>query len=219
VDRLRVLVVDDHQLVLEAVRAALQDEAEIEVVGEALSGREALVLVEATRPDVVLLDIGMPVMDGIECLDDIKARFPTTHVVVLTGNDDRDVAQDVLERGASAFVSKHIDPRDLAAVLRQVVDGTVLSSLVHSGENRSERAAREAGLTERETDVLAALAEGWSNKQIAFQLHVGEQAVKYHLTNVYRKLETANRVEALRRATELGLVDSRQRTSPVAARA
>ena len=207
-ERLRVLVVDDHQLVLEAVRAALQDESEIEVVGEALSGREALVLVEGTRPDVVLLDIGMPVMDGIQCLNSIKARFPATHVVFLTGNDDREVAQDVLEQGASAFVSKHIDPRDLAAVLRQVVDGTVLSSLVHS-EPRSERAARAAGLTERETDVLGALAGGLSNKQIAVELHVSEQAIKYHLTNIYRKLQTANRVEALRRATELGLVDAR----------
>lgn len=212
-DRLRVLVVDDHQLVLEAVRAALQHESEIEVVGEARSGPEALALVDQTRPDVVLLDLGMPVMDGIECLDELKARFPTTHVVFLTGNEDWEVAQEVLERGASAYVSKHIDPGDLASVLRQVVDGTVVSNVVHSGERRSERAARAAGLTERETDVLTVLAEGRSNKQIAFRLHVSEQAVKYHLTNVYRKLETANRVEALRRATELGLVDSRPRTT------
>jgi DNA-binding NarL/FixJ family response regulator len=212
-DRLRVLVVDDHQLVLEAVRAALQDEAGIEVVGEALSGSAALALVERARPDVVLLDIGMPVMDGIACLDELKVRFPTTHVVVLSGSDDPNVAQDVLERGASAFVSKHIDPADLAAVLRQVVEGTVLSKLIHPGERRGERAARETGLTKRETQVLAALAEGCSNKQIARHLHVSEQAVKYHLTNVYRKLETANRVEALRRATELGLVDSRPRVT------
>lgn len=205
-DRLRVVVVDDHRLVLEAVRAALQDEAEIEIVGEALSGAEALVTVERLRPDVVLLDIGMPVMDGIECLDEIRVLFPATRVVVLTGSDDPELAHDVLELGANAFVSKHIDPGDLAAVLRQVVDGTVLSNPVFPGERRSERAAREAGLTDREKDVIAALAKGWSNKQIAFELRVSEQAVKYHLTNLNRKLHTANRVEALRRATELGLV-------------
>jgi DNA-binding NarL/FixJ family response regulator len=210
-ERLRVLVVDDHRLVLEAVHAALKDEAEIEVVGEAGSGREALSLVLQLRPDVVLLDLRMPGMDGAECLDEIKERFPETYVVVLTGSDDRNVAQDVLGRGASAFVSKHVDPGDLAAVLRQVVDGTVLSSVVEPRERRSDRAAREAGLTERETEVLTALGEGRSNKQIALGLGVSEQAIKYHLTNVYRKLETANRVDALRRANELGLVDARPR--------
>ena len=206
-----MLVVDDHQLVLEAVRAALQDEAEIEVVGEALSGREALTLVERTRPDIVLLDIGMPVMNGLECLEQITSRFPSTRVAVLTGSDDPDLARDVLERGASAFVTKHIDPQDLAAVLRQIVEGTVLSHLPSAGEGRGERSAREAGLTEREREVLRSLAGGRSNKQIAHELHVSEQAVKYHLTNLYRKLHTANRVEALRRASELGLVDTRER--------
>jgi len=209
-DRLRVLVVDDHQLVLEAVRAALQDETEIEIVGEARSGREALALVAETRPEIVLLDMRMPGMDGIACLEAITEQFPGTHVVVLSGVDDTELAQEVLERGASAFVSKGIDPRDLAGVLRHVVDGTVVSTLSITGGQRGDRAAKKAGLTDREREVLTALAEGRSNKQIAFQLHVSEQAVKYHLTNVYRKLETANRVEALRRASELGLVDTRQ---------
>jgi DNA-binding NarL/FixJ family response regulator len=208
-DRLRVLVVDDHQLVLEAVRAAMQDELEIEIVGEARTGREALSLVEETRPDVVLLDMRMPGMDGLACLDAIQEQFPATHVVFLTGVDDNELAQDALARGASAFVSKGIDPRDLAGVLRQVVDGTVVSKLSVAGEERGERAAKKAGITEREREVLTQLAQGRSNKQIAFHLHVSEQAVKYHLTNVYRKLETANRVEALRRAAELGLVDTR----------
>jgi DNA-binding NarL/FixJ family response regulator len=206
-DRLRVLVVDDHQLVLEAVRAALQDESEIEVVGEARSGREALSLVGEMRPDVVLLDMRMPGMDGIACLEAIEEQFPQTHVVFLSGVDEAELAQEALARGASAFVSKGIDPRDLAGVLRQVVDGTVVSQLSVAGEQRGERAARQAGLTGREREVLAALAEGRSNKQIAYQLHVSEQAIKYHLTNVYRKLETTNRVETLLRATELGLVD------------
>lgn len=210
-DRVRVLVVDDHQLVLEAVRAALEAEPELEVVGEALSGSEALALVDRLRPDVVLLDLRMPVMDGLRCLEELSVRARAPRVVVLTGHDDPSLAQDVLERGASAFVSKHIDPRDLAAVLRQVVEGTVVSQAAFAGEGRAERSAREAGLTARERDVLAALAEGRSNKQIALALHVSEQAVKYHLTNLYRKLDAANRVEALRRATELGLVDARAR--------
>ena len=206
-DRVQVLVVDDHQLVLEAVRAVLDDDGGIEIVGEALSGPEALAILERERPDVVLLDLRMPGMSGLECLDEIRERFPAVRVVFLSGSEDNELALEALERGASAFVSKNVEPRDLSAVLRQVVEGSVLSNLGMAIEPRGARAARKAGLTPREGEVLAALAEGRPNKQIARQLHVSEQAVKYHLTNIYRKLETPNRVEALRRATVLGLVD------------
>jgi DNA-binding NarL/FixJ family response regulator len=210
--QLRLLVVDDHQLMLEAVRSALGGEDEIEIVGEARSGHEALVLARDAAPDIVLLDLRMPGMDGIQVLEELKKRFPAVRVVALSGSDDGQLTSEVLARGASAFVSKSLDPRDLAAVLRQVVEGTVTSG-GEQGVPRSERAAREAGLTEREAEVLGWLAEGRSNKQIALELRVSEQAVKYHLTNVYRKLRTSGRVEALRRATELGLVDTRSSLS------
>ena len=206
-DRVQVLVVDDHQLVIEAIRTVLDDDGGVEIVGEALSGAEALAMLEREQPDIVLLDLRMPGMNGLECLDQIRARFPAVRVVFLSGSDDDELALETLERGASAFVSKNVEPRDLSAVLRQVVEGSVLSNLGMAIEPRGARAARKAGLTPREGEVLAALAEGRPNKQIARQLHVSEQAVKYHLTNIYRKLETPNRVEALRRATVLGLVD------------
>jgi DNA-binding NarL/FixJ family response regulator len=206
-DRVQVLVVDDHQLVIEAIRTVLDDDGGVEIVGEALSGAEALAMLEREQPDIVLLDLRMPGMNGLECLDQIRARFPAVRVVFLSGSDDDELALEALERGASAFVSKNVEPRDLSAVLRQVVEGSVLSNLGMAIEPRGARAARKAGLTPREGEVLAALAEGRPNKQIARQLHVSEQAVKYHLTNIYRKLETPNRVEALRRATVLGLVD------------
>jgi DNA-binding NarL/FixJ family response regulator len=207
--QLRLLVVDDHQLMLEAIRSALAGEDEIAIVGEARSGYEALVLARDVAPEIVLLDLRMPGMDGIQVLEELKKRFPNVRVVALSGTDDEELTRDVLMRGASAFVSKSLDPRDLAAVLRQVAEGTVTAGVVERADRRSERAAREAGLTERETEVLAGLAEGQSNKQIALELRVSEQAVKYHLTNVYRKLKTSGRVEALRRANELGLVNTR----------
>ena len=166
-DRLQVLVVDDHQLVLEAVRAVLDDDGEVEIVGEALSGTEALAILEREQPDVVLLDLRMPGMSGLECLDEIRERFPAVRVVFLSGSEDDELALEALERGASAFVSKNVEPRDLSAVLRQVVEGSVLSSLGMAIEPRGARAAKEAGLTAREGEVLAALAEGRSNKQIA----------------------------------------------------
>ena len=128
-DRLQVLVVDDHQLVLEAVRAVLDDDGEVEIVGEALSGPEALAILEREQPDVVLLDLRMPGMTGLECLDEIRERFPAVRVVFLSGSEDDELALQALERGASAFVSKNVEPRDLSAVLRQVVEGSVMSSL------------------------------------------------------------------------------------------
>ena len=141
-------MVDDHQLVLEAVRAVLDDDGGIEIVGEALSGAEALGMLEREQPDVVLLDLRMPGMTGLECLDEIRERFPAVRVVFLSGSEDDELALEALERGASAFVSKNVEPRDLSAVLRQVVEGSVLSSLGLTVEPRGARAAKKAGLTD-----------------------------------------------------------------------
>ena len=209
-NRLRVVVVDDHQLVLEAVRAALMGEEEIEIVGETIHGREAPGLAARTAADIVLLDLRMPDMDGLSLIEEIVAGG-RTKVVVLSGVDDPDAARQSLERGASAFVFKHIDPRDLAAALRQVAEGTVFSHNIGAPADRREVVARGLGLTRRESEILTALGTGQANKQIAFELGVTEQAVKYHLTNVYRKLGAQNRVEALRLAGERGLLDTRLR--------
>jgi DNA-binding NarL/FixJ family response regulator len=210
---LRVVVVDDHRLVLEAVRAALMGEEEIEVVGETTLGREAPALAAREAADIVLLDLRMPDVDGFALIEELVGTGRGLKVVVLSGVDDPDAARQSLDRGASAFASKHIDPRDLAAILRQVAEGTVVSHNVGAAEDRRERAARGFGLTGRETQILTALGTGRANKQIAFELGVTEQAVKYHLTNVYRKLGAQNRVEALRFAAERGLLETRLRVT------
>jgi DNA-binding NarL/FixJ family response regulator len=185
-------------------------EEEIEIVGETIHGREAPGLAARTAADIVLLDLRMPDVDGLSLIEEIVAGG-RTKVVILSGVDDPDAARQSLERGASAFVFKHIDPRDLAAALRQVAEGTVFSHNVGAPEDRREVAARGVGLTRREGEILTALGTGKANKQIAFELGVTEQAVKYHLTNVYRKLGAQNRVEALRLATERGLLETRLR--------
>lgn len=205
--RLRVVVVDDHQLVLEAVRAALMGEEEIEIVGETTHGLEAPALAARAAADIVLLDLRMPDVHGLSLIEEIVAGG--AKVVVLSGGEDPDAARQSLERGASAFVFKHIDPRDLAATLRQVEEGTVFSQHLGAPEDRREIAARGIGLTRREGEILTALGTGKANKQIALDLGVTEQAVKYHLTNVYRKLGAQNRVEALRLAAERGLIETR----------
>jgi DNA-binding NarL/FixJ family response regulator len=199
------VVVDDHQLMLDAIRLTLEQSDDIELVGEALTGSEALPLIGRTQPDLVLLDIRMPQMDGLTCLGKIRERHPKIKVVILSGIDEPEQIQTALKHGASAFVVKHVDPRDLASALRQAMAGTVFQML-GSGESSEDNAARAAGVTESEMRVLTALARGLSNKQIAAELFITEQTVKFHLTNIYRKLHVANRTEATRYAYQHGIV-------------
>jgi DNA-binding NarL/FixJ family response regulator len=205
VGQIRVVVVDDHQLMLDAIRLTLEQSEDIELVGEALTGSEALPLIGRTQPDLVLLDIRMPQMDGLTCLGKIRERHPNIKVVILSGIDEPEQIQTALKHGASAFVVKHVDPRDLASALRQAMAGTVFQML-GSGESSEENAAKAAGVTESEMRVLTALARGLSNKQIAAELFITEQTVKFHLTNIYRKLHVANRTEATRYAYQHGIV-------------
>jgi DNA-binding NarL/FixJ family response regulator len=157
VGQLRVVAIDDHQLMLDAIRMTLDEAEGIEMVGEALSATEALPLIDRTQPDLVLLDIRMPQMDGLACLAKIKERFPKVKVVILSGIDEPEQIRTALEQGAAAFVVKHVDPRDLASALRQIADGTVFQVVGASGSGE-ENAAKTAGITESELKVLRALA-------------------------------------------------------------
>jgi DNA-binding NarL/FixJ family response regulator len=204
---LRVLVADDHQLMLEAVRLALGEQNDIVIVGEARRGGEVLPKIASTDPDVVLLDVRMPEMDGLTCLDLIRKRFPLVKVVMLSGSEEPDIIEAALRRGASAFVTKQIDPRDLASAIRQAVEGTVFQAFGQS-EEVPVSAAKEAGLTEKEITVLRAVAKGMSNKHIARELWVSEQTIKFHLTNIYRKLDVANRTEAVHYAVRHRIIEN-----------
>ena len=206
--RLRVLLADDHQLILDGVRHALEESPdEFEIVGEATKGSHVLPLVARAKPDVVLLDLRMPEVDGLVCLDQIKRRYPTVKVIVLSVSADRNLIDNVLKRGASAYIVKSVNPVDLPSVIRQAIEETVYTA-VGMPDDPSSRAAKAAGLTERELAILTALARGMSNAAIAKQLWVAQQTVKFHLTNIYRKLGVANRTEAARYAYQQGLIES-----------
>ena len=205
---IRLLLADDHALVLQAVRFALEPEPEIEIVGEARSGSEVLPRVAETEPDIVLLDIKMPGLDGLELLDRLGKQYPETKVVMLSGVDDPELAAEALRRGAKAFLGKAIDPADVAPVLRQVSEGKVVTESFGTGAGESVRAAEEFGLTGREREILERVATGRSNKQIAAEFWLSEQTIKYHLTNVYRKLGVSSRTEAARFAYDHGLAGS-----------
>ena len=202
--KIRVVLADDHRLMLAGVRRALEEVGDIEVVGEAHSGAQVLPLVNRTQPDVVLLDLRMPDMNGLACLDAIRERHPKVKVVVLSAFSDPEHIHNALQRGAKAYIVKSVNPIDLPSALRGAYDSSVYHG-VHGAEAKKDD---DAGLTERELAVLKALARGLSNQAISKEFWVTEQTVKFHLRNIYRKVGAANRTEAARFAFERGLVGS-----------
>jgi DNA-binding NarL/FixJ family response regulator len=204
VKRIRIVVADDHRLFLVAVQAVLESADDIEIVAEAHDGANVLPVVGRTRPDLVLLDLSMPQVDGFECLDAIRARHPGVKVAIISGSHDPQVIETALRHGACAFILKSINPTDLAAVIRHVMSGTVIQSLGLPEPRPSAPAESAIDLTERELSILQALARGLSNDAIAKELWIAQPTVKFHVRNVYRKLGVSNRTEAARYAYENG---------------
>jgi len=203
---MKILIADDHPLVLAGTREILRREEGFEIVGEAHTGPEVIALVGRLRPDVLLLDMRMPGLDGLASLDRVRTQHPDVKIVVLSMFSDPEHVQAAFQRGACGYILKTIDCSDLASAIRQAVGGTAYHALglpalvAHPG-------AEAAGLTERELAIVKAVACGLSNRAIAKELWVTEQTVKFHLTNVYRKLGVANRTEAARWAFTHGFVD------------
>ena len=204
--RLKVLVVDDQRLMLDAIRVLLEREEDISVVACVDSGEKALPLVGQTGPDVVLLDVRMPGMDGLTVLERLRERYPSIAVVMLSAIEDPALVRAALQRGAAAFVLKRVDPRDLAAAVRQVTSGSIFRPIDPAAANPAA-ALEEAGLSPRELSILEALQAGGSNREIAGRLFVAEQTVKFHLTNIYRKLGVSSRTEAVHYAYQHGLLE------------
>jgi DNA-binding NarL/FixJ family response regulator len=204
---LKVLIVDDHPLMLAGVRRVLERSEGIEVVGEAQAYPEFLNLVERRRPDVVLLDLRLPGVRDVEHIEELRGRWPDIRIVVLSATEDRAAIDAALAAGASAFVLKTVSSFDIPALLRQVASGTVFQA--PAGERPGARAPAQADrnssgpdLTEREVGILSAAARGLTTAQIAHELFISEHTVKFHLTNVYRKLGVSNRAGAVRWALE-----------------
>jgi DNA-binding NarL/FixJ family response regulator len=205
--RLKILLADDHALMFEAIALALEDEDDMQIVGCAESGSQVLPLVERSNPDLVVLDLRMPGVDGLTLIKLLRERFPDVRTAVLSGIDSDESIEAALRAGANAFISKTIDPAQLPAALRRAVDEPVQEAIGRA-EKRLDTAIEEKGLTEREVAVLRALAQGQSNKEIARTLWLAEQTVKFHLTNIYRKLDVRSRTEAVHWAYRHGLLES-----------
>jgi DNA-binding NarL/FixJ family response regulator len=205
--RLKIVIADDHRLMLTALRTILEADGAFEIVGEASDGSEVLPLVGRIRPDLVLLDVKMPRMDGVTCVEHLRKRFPDVRTMILSAFDDPDLVRAAFRHGASAFIVKRIDPADLAAAIRQAMDGVVYQPFGPVDDSRRST-LRSSGVSERELEVLKLVADGKSNKQIAAELFLAVQTVKFHLTSLYRKLDAGTRTEAVREAYRRGLLDA-----------
>lgn len=212
----RVLIADDQALFREGLRTLLSTRPEIEVVGEAANGEEAVALVERLHPHVVLMDLRMPVMDGIVATTVLRDRFPSIPVLVLTTFDDDASLFGALRAGAAGYLLKDVSSETLVAAvtaaargeafLQSTVTGRVVAAfarLMESGGPRAE--ALVMPLSPREREILALLGTGASNKEIADRLCLAEGTVKNHVTNVLTKLDVRDRTQAALRARQLGL--------------
>jgi DNA-binding NarL/FixJ family response regulator len=205
---LRVLIADDHPLVLVGVRRTLEGNDDIEIAGEAHSGPELLALIERRRPDVVLMDLRMPGVEGESCIAQIAAHWPQVKVVVLSACDDTASVNGALAAGAKAYVVKSVHALDIATVLRQTQCGAIYHAPTGGRSDSSSQSSESCsgnGLTDRETAILSAVGQGLTTKAISEKLWISEHTVKFHLTNIYRKLGVANRSAAVRYALENGL--------------
>ncbi|HXD65288.1 MAG TPA: response regulator transcription factor [Solirubrobacteraceae bacterium] len=215
---IRVLVVDDHAVVREGLRTFLQLQDGIEVVGEAADGEQAVARATELEPDVILMDLVMPQLDGIGAMRELRRRSSASRVIVLTSFLDDERLMPALEAGAAGYLLKDVEPAELARAVRSacadeaLIDPTVASRLLHtlSGDRGGARNARSTNdsienLTRREREVLELIALGHSNKRIALELGVAEKTVKTHVGHMLAKLGVADRTQAALLAVQNGL--------------
>ena len=211
---IRVLVVDDHAILRDGIRSLLERQEDIRVVGEAANGREAIERVQELAPDLVLMDVAMPEMDGLEATRQIKTRFPQVRVLILTQHDDHEYVEPMLRAGASGYVLKRSGGREVVNAIRQVYEfGAFLepsiTRQVIEGLTQPEPKgpASNVDLTGRETQVLHYLISGKSNKEIAHILGISPKTVSVHRSSLMVKLGVRSSVELLRYAARVGWVD------------
>jgi DNA-binding NarL/FixJ family response regulator len=199
-DSIRILIVDDHAVVREGLRTFLELQDGLEVVGEAGDGEEALPLAEQLQPDVVLMDLVMPKLDGVGAMQELRRRVPGARVIVLTSFPEDDRLLPAIRAGAAGYLLKNVQPQELARAVRladegeTLIDPAVAARLVHAVADG--QADEPEPLTPREQEVLELIGRGYSNKRIALELGVAEKTVKTHVSHVLAKLGVSDRTQA-----------------------
>jgi NarL family two-component system response regulator LiaR len=207
-DTIRVLLADDHAVLREGLRSFLELQEGIDIVGDAADGAEAVELAERLRPDVVLMDLVMPNLDGVEAMRELNRRVPGTRVIILTSYIDDDRLLPAIRAGAAGYLLKNAEPQELARAIRTaaageaLIDPSVAARLVERLAQDEQRDDYES-LTAREREVLELIGRGYSNKRIALDLGIAEKTVKTHVSNVLGKLGVADRTQAALYASRL----------------
>lgn len=211
--KVRVLVADDHTLVREGIVMVLKSAPDVEVVGEAADGEQAIAATRQLQPDVVLMDISMPGLSGLEAIRQIRRDFPHVKILALTIHESEDYIVHVLRAGVHGYVVKRAAAQELLGAIRAVMRGesylhpsivkVVLSDYLH----RLEQGQEEPVLTEREREIVRLIAEGYKNREIANQLHISLKTVETHRANIMQKLNISDRVQLVRFAIRTGLIE------------
>jgi len=210
---IRILIIDDHAIVREGQRALLETEPGMEVVGEGIDGIEAVKLSSSLKPDVILMDLLMPRMGGIEAIEKIKAENPDINVLVLTSFDDDDKVYSAIRSGAIGYLLKDASPDEFLKAIRTVSRGessigiNLAQKLMHEIHRSTNLPLTEDPLTEREMDVLKSVAGGLSNQEIADKLFISERTVRTHVSHILDKLHLANRTQATLYALRKGIAE------------
>ena len=217
-ERIRVIIVDDHPIYAEGLRAILSAESDFDLAGLARNGLEAIQLTERTRPEVVVLDVRLPGMSGAEVAHQIKQRHPEVQILALSGFDDDELVFSMIKAGATGYVLKDASPADIAQAIRNIHQGDsqLTPSITRKVLQQFAVLAREQngtseslydGLTNREIEVLRLVASAKSNKEVASELCISERTVENHIHNIYQKLQIHDRTQAMLYAVRKGLVN------------
>jgi DNA-binding NarL/FixJ family response regulator len=198
---IKVVLAEDHALMRDAVKLVFDEAEDVELVGEVANGHDLLPLLAEVEADFVLLDVQLPGVDGLGCLEALAEHHPQLKAAMLSAVEDPQVIESAFRRGARGYILKSVNPFDLPAAIRQIVDGSVIHRPLAALEGAAP-STRTGGLSQKEIAVLVELCHGHTNKQIAARLWLSEQTVKFHLRNIYRKLGIKSRTEALRYAYE-----------------
>ena len=205
-DKIKIVIADDHAVVREGTRVLLEREEDMEVVGEASDGKEAIKIIEDLKPDVAILDIAMPKLSGIEVTRQIKSRLPSTAILILSIYDNDEYVFALLEAGAAGYLLKDVHGREIVEAVRSVYSG---ESVLHpsiarkviqraiSGSNKSIEGKPEIEFSEREIEVLKLAAKGLSNQDIAYALSISIRTVQGHINGIFNKLNVGSRTEAI----------------------
>jgi two-component system response regulator NreC len=208
-----ILIADDHAIVRTGLRALLRSEPDLQLAGEATGGYEAIELVGKTHPDILILDLSMPDLDGIAVTRQLKPQYPDLRILILTVHEDEAMLREAIRAGASGYIAKRAAEAELIAAIETIrrgdlyVDPTMLRVLlVESTEPRTEQPASPDPLTPRETDVLKLIVQGYTNRQVGEELGISVRTVEGHRANLLEKLGLRTRVELVRYARDRGLI-------------